>query len=322
MHACISACSICVAAVAAGSAASAPPLPARHCWCRPARADTLDVDGEDAERAAEFARRFVSHHGCAEARACASIARCRRMPDSVRERSWRWPSARALAEVHGIEPDVPTLARAVGRGRRSAIGIWTFAGGGLVVEGGHRSADREGLGPLARAPAVSALLAMRGGRAGRGVRAERHRRSGGIRSAAGAPGQGSRTGRPSGADDAAAGASPMGTSTRSARRSRRSRKSPAAGSRRCRAARSRPGRAKRWSAACASGARQASARARGDRPCTASSLEKRPGLASPIRYAPRTDPHARSTRVRSRKTVRESGPGHTRVDAAGESSIS
>lgn len=60
--------------------------------------------------------------------------------------------ARALAELHGIEADAPGLARAVGRARRSAVGTWTFAGGGLVVEGG-RHRDRDDCGPLlARLP--------------------------------------------------------------------------------------------------------------------------------------------------------------------------
>ena len=45
--------------------------------------------------------------------------------------------ARALAEVHGVKADAPGLARAVGRAQRSAIGTFTFAGGGLVLEGGR-----------------------------------------------------------------------------------------------------------------------------------------------------------------------------------------
>jgi beta-RFAP synthase len=60
--------------------------------------------------------------------------------------------ARALAELHGVSTDARDLARAVGRARRSAIGTWTFAGGGLVVEGGRRP-DRDVCGPLlARLP--------------------------------------------------------------------------------------------------------------------------------------------------------------------------
>src|SRR5262249_31304709 len=48
---------------------------------------------------------------------------------------------------HGITASPTELACVTGRGRRSAIGTWTFAGGGLVVEGGHRP-DASGLAPL------------------------------------------------------------------------------------------------------------------------------------------------------------------------------
>jgi beta-ribofuranosylaminobenzene 5'-phosphate synthase len=107
-------------------------------------ADGLEVDGADAERAAEFARRFVSYHGL---RGGARMRVHRALPSHAGLGSGTQLAlavARALAEVHGIEADVRQLARAVERGRRSAIGVWTFAGGGLVVEGGHRSADPDG----------------------------------------------------------------------------------------------------------------------------------------------------------------------------------
>ena len=44
----------------------------------------------------------------------------------------------ALSALAGRSPDPPALARAAGRGARSAVGLWTFAAGGLVVEGGRR----------------------------------------------------------------------------------------------------------------------------------------------------------------------------------------
>jgi beta-RFAP synthase len=44
----------------------------------------------------------------------------------------------ALARLAGQELDPPSIARAAGRGARSAVGLWTFALGGLVVEGGVR----------------------------------------------------------------------------------------------------------------------------------------------------------------------------------------
>jgi beta-RFAP synthase len=53
--------------------------------------------------------------------------------------------AQALAAVHGRALDAPALAAAAGRAARSAVGMWTFALGGLVVEGGVRG---EGSAPL------------------------------------------------------------------------------------------------------------------------------------------------------------------------------
>jgi beta-RFAP synthase len=53
--------------------------------------------------------------------------------------------AQALAAVHGRTLDAPALAAAAGRAARSAVGMWTFALGGLVVEGGVRG---EGSAPL------------------------------------------------------------------------------------------------------------------------------------------------------------------------------
>jgi beta-RFAP synthase len=59
--------------------------------------------------------------------------------------------ARALAVSWGVEADVPTLARWVGRGLRSALGAHGFERGGFLVEAGKQAAD--GLAPLiARLP--------------------------------------------------------------------------------------------------------------------------------------------------------------------------
>jgi beta-ribofuranosylaminobenzene 5'-phosphate synthase len=44
----------------------------------------------------------------------------------------------ALSELAGRSPDPAAMARMTGRGARSAVGLWTFALGGLVVEGGVR----------------------------------------------------------------------------------------------------------------------------------------------------------------------------------------
>jgi beta-ribofuranosylaminobenzene 5'-phosphate synthase len=45
----------------------------------------------------------------------------------------------AVAALTGQTPEPQAIARAAGRGARSAVGLWTFVLGGLVVEGGVRS---------------------------------------------------------------------------------------------------------------------------------------------------------------------------------------
>ena len=125
-----------------GAAAPAPTTLVSAC-----AADALEVQGDDAVRAGEFARRFLSHHAISDG---ARVHVHRALPKHAGLGSGTQLAlavARALAELHGITADVPQLAQAVGRGRRSAIGIWTFAGGGLVVEGGRRP-NRDETGPL------------------------------------------------------------------------------------------------------------------------------------------------------------------------------
>jgi beta-RFAP synthase len=111
-------------------------------------AETLEVCGEDAERAAGFARRFLTHHALeGGARLCVHRA----LPPHAGLGSGTQLAlavARALAELHGVATETPGLARAVGRGRRSAIGTWTFTGGGLVLEGGRCPEDDDSVAPL------------------------------------------------------------------------------------------------------------------------------------------------------------------------------
>jgi beta-RFAP synthase len=55
--------------------------------------------------------------------------------------------ARALAAAHGLDLGAVELARRVGRGRRSALGVHGFARGGFLIEAGKRGA--EAVAPLA-----------------------------------------------------------------------------------------------------------------------------------------------------------------------------
>lgn len=109
--------------------------------------DGVTAAGPDAERAAGFARRFLEHHGIREG---ARIVVHRPIPAHSGLGSGTQLGlavARALAEQHGLPTEPTLLARAVSRGRRSAIGTWAFALGGFIVEGGRRAGD-DGVAPL------------------------------------------------------------------------------------------------------------------------------------------------------------------------------
>ena len=130
-----------------GAAASSPTL-----VLSASRADGVLATGEDAERAEGFAQRFLAHHGITGG---AHVHVERALPSHAGLGSGTQLAlavGRALAELYEIRSDAPALARAVGRARRSAVGTWTFAHGGLVVEGG-RHRERDECGPLlARLP--------------------------------------------------------------------------------------------------------------------------------------------------------------------------
>jgi beta-ribofuranosylaminobenzene 5'-phosphate synthase len=110
-------------------------------------ADELSAEGADADRALGFARR------CRDALGLAGGAHLRvveAIPPHVGLGSGTKLAlavAQALAALGDRDVDAPGLAEAVGRAARSAVGTWTFALGGLVVEGGVRR-DVERPAPL------------------------------------------------------------------------------------------------------------------------------------------------------------------------------
>ncbi len=112
-----------------------------------AHSDAVEVDGEHADRAAGFARRMLEHHAVAGG---ARIRVHRALPAHKGLGSGTQLAlavGRAIAELYALPSAAASLAHAVGRARRSAIGTWTFEDGGLVVEGGRRR-DRDECGPL------------------------------------------------------------------------------------------------------------------------------------------------------------------------------
>ena len=134
-----------------GAAAPAPTL-----LVSASHADELRVEGEECQRATEFARRLLSHLKDVRGGSPGAHVRVHRaLPAHSGLGSGTQLAlaiARALADLHGLDADTPALARLMGRARRSAIGTWTFAGGGLVVEGGRRVGQDESAPLLARLP--------------------------------------------------------------------------------------------------------------------------------------------------------------------------
>jgi beta-ribofuranosylaminobenzene 5'-phosphate synthase len=131
--------------------------------------ERLTAEGPDAGRVQEFARRYLEATGIPGG---AHLKVVRAIPAHAGLGSGTQLAltvARALAELHGQPSEPLTLARLVGRGLRSAIGTWTFALGGFVLEGGRKTGS-EAVAPLiSRLPipaAWRAVIAIPEGRPG------------------------------------------------------------------------------------------------------------------------------------------------------------
>ena len=110
----------------------------------------LSAEGPDAERALEFARRChqaLGLTGGAHLRVVEAIPAHVGLGSGTK---LALAVAQALTALHGRTVDAPGLAEAVSRAARSAVGTWTFALGGLVVEGGVRRGEERPAPLLAR----------------------------------------------------------------------------------------------------------------------------------------------------------------------------
>src|SRR3954468_12322562 len=109
--------------------------------------DRLTGEGPEGERAAEFGRRFLTHHGI---QGGAHLVVRQEIPSHSGLGSGTQLAlavGRALSELYQVPASVIELARATGRGKRSAIGTWAFELGGFIVEGGRRP-ESESIAPL------------------------------------------------------------------------------------------------------------------------------------------------------------------------------
>lgn len=144
-------------------------IPSPSLLLEAARADVITAQGTDAERAIEFAGRFLSYHQLSGG---VRLTIHRTIPSHAGLGSGTQLGlavARALAELHGLGTDPVELARATARGKRSAIGTWTFARGGFIVEGGRKPGTEELAPLLARFPIPDSwhcVVAVPSGRSG------------------------------------------------------------------------------------------------------------------------------------------------------------
>jgi beta-ribofuranosylaminobenzene 5'-phosphate synthase len=103
--------------------------------------DAADALGDDAERVRAWRRRFCDHFGVDPQ---VSITVRGRIPRHVGLGSGTQLAlavGRGLATVCGLDVRARDIAGALGRGRRSGIGLAAFAGGGFVVDAGHGKAN-------------------------------------------------------------------------------------------------------------------------------------------------------------------------------------
>jgi beta-ribofuranosylaminobenzene 5'-phosphate synthase len=102
------------------------------------QSDDVTAEGPDAERALAVARRSREALGLPGG---VGVRVVEAIPPHVGLGSGTKLAlavTAALAALAGQTPEPGTIARAAGRGARSAVGLWTFVLGGLVVEGGRR----------------------------------------------------------------------------------------------------------------------------------------------------------------------------------------
>jgi beta-RFAP synthase len=108
-------------------------------------ADRLTAEGPESERVLEFARCFYAHYESSLSNgAGANLTVIEEIPPHVGLGSGTQLAlavGTALARLHEVEVDAFQLARVMGRGHRSSMGIGAFQRGGFLVDGGHPVED-------------------------------------------------------------------------------------------------------------------------------------------------------------------------------------
>jgi len=102
------------------------------------RSNTLDIAGENSERIWAYVRRFSEYFSV---QPDVTVDVRDRIPEHAGLGSGTQLAlalGMALATMSGVRADVHEVARAMGRGRRSGVGVAAFDVGGSIIDAGHK----------------------------------------------------------------------------------------------------------------------------------------------------------------------------------------
>jgi beta-ribofuranosylaminobenzene 5'-phosphate synthase len=111
-------------------------------------ATNLTVEGPSAERAEDYAEKFLEGFGVEGGAEIVMISDIRAHVGFGSGTQLALAVGTALSELHELGLTTEEIARKLERSRRSGIGAYAFKHGGFIVDGGHRKDQREGLPPL------------------------------------------------------------------------------------------------------------------------------------------------------------------------------
>lgn len=100
-------------------------------------AERLEISGPAAARAADYAQRFLQHHGLGGGAKLSIESAIPAHSGLGSGTQLALAVGKALAELHGVDTSIQAIAALLDRGNRSGIGIGTFTSGGFIVDAGR-----------------------------------------------------------------------------------------------------------------------------------------------------------------------------------------
>ena len=108
----------------------------------------LAVEGPSAERAKDYAEKFLEGFGVEGGAEISMISEIRAHVGFGSGTQLALAVGTALSELHELGLTTEEIDNKLERSRRSGIGAYAFKHGGFIVDGGHKKDQRDGLPPL------------------------------------------------------------------------------------------------------------------------------------------------------------------------------